>query len=293
MAGSSIAMGWSASREETFAALLPVELSRQTGRKVELYNEGMFLQKPKNLDLRFNAVLAAKPDLVLWVLTPWDIQLTVPDRVMPAEPGFLGRTRYRVKEAVASKSIPNVAQEILDAGREIMADTSTGLLLEHFLYKSQSQYVKSYLRSGDVEAGFLKNEQSARWQSCLRNFEMYAADIELRANTAGVPLVAVLIPNRAQAAMLSTGDWPADYDPYKLDSELRTIITRHGGIYVDILPDYRDVPNPEEGYFPVNGHPNAEGHATISRLMAKELTGGAVPALRVGAQPLDVLAKEK
>src|SRR6202035_2849097 len=39
MTGSSFGFGLGVEREETFAALLPRELSQQTGRKIELYNE--------------------------------------------------------------------------------------------------------------------------------------------------------------------------------------------------------------------------------------------------------------
>jgi hypothetical protein len=94
----------------------------------------------------------------------------------------------------------------------------------------------------------------------------------------------VLLPNRAQAAMISMGEWPAGYDPYKLDAELRSIVTSHGGIYIDILPDFRAIPNPEQHYLPVDSHPDAGGHAIIAAMLAKELTGGAVPALKVPAQ---------
>ena len=42
MVGSSVCDGSGVKREQTIAALLPAELLRQrTGRRVELYNEGM------------------------------------------------------------------------------------------------------------------------------------------------------------------------------------------------------------------------------------------------------------
>jgi hypothetical protein len=134
--------------------------------------------------------------------------------------------------------------------------------------------------------GFLKVDQSADWQTRISYFDTYVAEIESRARSAGVPLAIVLVPQRAQAAMISMGNWPAGYDPYKLDDELRTIVLGHGGSYIDIFPDIRDIPNPEQYYFPVDGHPDGAGHAMISRLLAKELTSGAIPALRVGTQPL-------
>jgi hypothetical protein len=98
---------------------------------------------------------------------------------------------------------------------------------------------------------------------------------------------------RPQAAILSTGSWPAGYDPYKLGNELRTITTSHGGIYIDILPGFREIPNSEQLYFPVDGHPTADGHAVISSLLAKELTNGSIPALKTATASQAELEKQK
>jgi hypothetical protein len=140
--------------------------------------------------------------------------------------------------------------------------------------------VSSYLRGGDEHSGFLKAEPSADWKNRLRQTDMDVANMQARASAAGIPFVTVLLPNRSQAAMISMGEWPAGYDPYKLEGELRSIVTSHGGIYIDILPDFRNIPNPERYYFPVDGHPDANGHAIIAGMLAKELARGAVPGLR-------------
>ena len=47
MVGTSVAAGFRVPQKQTFASLLPVELSRRTGHKVELYNEGMSWRSPK------------------------------------------------------------------------------------------------------------------------------------------------------------------------------------------------------------------------------------------------------
>ena len=64
-----------------------------------------------------------------------------------------------------------------------------------------------------------------------------------RPESAGIPLVAVLVPDRTQAAMISMMDeCPKGFDPYKLGNELRSIIVSHGGTYIDILPEFRTYP---------------------------------------------------
>ena len=136
---------------------------------------------------------------------------------------------------------------------------------------------------------FLRTKPNAEWQSHLRDLDSDVADIEAQAKAAGVPVVAALLPQRAQVARISKGVWPAGFDPYKLDNELRSMIESHGGIYVDILPYFRSIPNTEQGFFPLDVHPNARGHAMISGLLARELTNGAVPVLKVAAQQRAVL----
>jgi hypothetical protein len=58
-----------------------------------------------------------------------------------------------------------------------------------------------------------------------------------------------------------------------------------GAIYIDIFPGFSGIPNVGRYYLPVDGHPNAGGQATISRLLAEKLSNGAVPALRATAFP--------
>jgi hypothetical protein len=289
MAGSSFAVGARVQEDKTVAELLPVELTRLTGRKVELYNAAIYRVRPVTIAQRFDEVVAAKPDVILWVIAPLDIKETadvLPGGVRAAEPkGFLAKVVNRVKILFAAKSGPNPIRDIWDRSQ-------TALVLRHYLYESQSQYVNSFLM-GDDNAGYLKDAQPPDWKRHEQDFDRSAAVIEERATAAGVPLVAVLVPGRAQAAMISMGQWPAGYNPYKLGDELRTIITNHGGTYVDILPDFRAIPNPERFYLPVDGHPNAEGHAMITDILARELTRGAIPALSVDQRPKAVLENEK
>jgi hypothetical protein len=143
--------------------------------------------------------------------------------------------------------------------------------------ESQSQLVK---RNRTSEGQYLSVVPSQARLRHLEEFERYAADIEDRAKAAGVPVVVVFLPTAIQAAMISSGQWSPDIDPFQFDNQLRSIIESHGGTYIDILPDFRNIPNAERGFFPADGHFNPEGHLMISDLLAKKLTGGAVRALK-------------
>jgi hypothetical protein len=152
-------------------------------------------------------------------------------------------------------------------------------MLRHYLYQSQSLFVKATLASADVDAGFLRVPESTFWTEQLQEVDSDAATLEAQAHDAGVPVVAAYLPGPVQTSMVSIGQWSTGIDPYQLDDKLRLIIESHGGRFIDLLPDFRAIPNPERYYFPVDGHPTPEGHVVLTTMLAKELTSGVVPGL--------------
>jgi hypothetical protein len=297
--GSSLTQGLFVPREKTFAALLPARLSMETGRRVEVYNEatgGKFRGGPfptHNSAQHFDEILAAQPDLILWVITPTDV-MNAGSTETADSPGR-GALQDDPRSATGFAKRRNLWQKLISSitngtvGEQLRAhweDTRTSIVLKHLLIASESQdeYIQSYLRNGD-NANFLRTEPDASWQVHVQSFDAAVAEIAELANNAGVPFAAVFVPNRPQAAMISKVDWPAGYDPFKLEGELRESIVSHGGRFIDILPDYRGVPGPERGYFAVDGHPDADGQAIIFRFLAKELTSGAVPELKASVPP--------
>jgi hypothetical protein len=290
MTGASVPLGDHVRREDSFAALLPLELSRETGRNVELYNEGIGWGFSRSASLNFDAVLAAKPDMILWPLSPFDIaesEHAVPkvDSVgQQRSLSFAAKVRLRIIGDFGSKPISVAVTDLF--GR-----TRTAFMFRYLLNGSQTQFLKSFLMGRDVDAGFLRSELSVEWKRYLRFFDRNAAEMEGKAKAAGVPFVAVMLPIRAQAEMISMRAWPTGYDPYKLDSELRSIITSHGGIYVEILPYFRTIPNLEPYYLRVDEHPNARGHLVLSALLARALTSGVVPALKASSRPVAELSR--
>jgi hypothetical protein len=278
--GTSIAAGFRVSQEQTIAALLPAELSRRTGRKVEIYNEGLPLRPSSSIARNFNEVLAADPDMILWIVSPLDISNpSLEVHRDPLEPVPQAGV-WSFTKAVFAKESFNASMATL------FSHTRAAIFLKDLIYESPSLYVQSSLMGADYNKDFLITESSAKWNKELKEFDSSAANIEGEARKAGIPLVATLVPDRTQAAMISMMDEsPKGFDAYKLGNDLRTIIVSHGGTYIDILPDFRTVPNPQLGYLALDGHPNAYGHALIARFLSSKLAGVMVPALSAGAQP--------
>lgn len=298
MTGSSLAMGERVQQGESVAALLPLQLASAIGHPVELYNQAMGWGFSHNTALRFGDVLAAKPDLILWELSPMDVQrasFLLPSSYYPGSPRPdlpVNPSRSRLGKLVAFLKAPLSAKE--DKVTSLLGATSTALLLRHLLYQSQSIYVKVHLTGGNDGSaymggedgtGFLRIEPSAQWKNHLNEFDRDAAEIEQRAGEAHIPIAVVLVPDRIQATMISMGNWPTGYDPYKLIEEVRSIVTSHGGIFLDVSRGFRTLPNAEQYYLPVDGHLNASGNALLSKLLAKQLMSGAIPELEARAQP--------
>ena len=177
--GSSITQGLFVPREKTFAALLPEELSVETGRKVEVYNEatgGKFRGGPyptQNSAQHFDKVLAAKPDLIRWVITPTDI-MNAGSMEHADSPDAAGAIQEDPRSATSSatpRSFWNKVTASIAKGtfgerlKSRWEDTRTSIVLNHLLIAGESQdgYIKSYLRNGD-DSNFLKTEPDSKWQ---------------------------------------------------------------------------------------------------------------------------------
>jgi hypothetical protein len=264
LVGTSVAAGFRVPQEQTVSALLPVELSRRTGRKVEVYNQGLPLQTTNSIARHLHDAIAVHPDMILWIVSPLDIS-------------------YSSAAGHRENVTPRTATGSFDTSlATLFSHTRAATLLKDLLYKSPSEYVQASLMGADYQQEFLQSESSAEWLRELKEFDNSAAEIEGQARQAGIPIVATLVPDRTQAAMISMMDeCPKGFDPYKLGRELHSIIVNYGGTYVDILPEYRSVPDPQLGYFPIDGHPNAHGQALIARFLTNKLAG--LPVLDAAA----------
>jgi hypothetical protein len=282
MVGTSVAAGFRVPQAQTVSALLPTELSRRTGRKVEVYNEALPWRTPGSISRNFSEALASNPDMILWLLSPLDIAypslLTHRDEAESGTPQ--DGAWYSIKTAFDT-------QPFSASIATIFGHTRAATLLKEFLYESPSQYVQSSLMGGDYKKEFLQSESSAEWSKELREFDSSASSIAEQARKAGIRLVVVFVPDRTQAALISmTGECPKGFDPYKVGKEVSSIIVSHGGTYLDILPEFRTISNPQMGYFALDGHPNAFGHAMIARFLTNKLADVAIPPLSAATKPL-------
>jgi hypothetical protein len=217
-------------------------------------------------------VLAEQPDLILMVLSSWDIENA---SVLVFEQPLKDRNPS-ISTIIKTEPLPKLPIRIVEA---LGKQSKAVFWLRHLLLGSQSQLVAATLHK-QGSAGFLKSDFDAAWRDHLHEFDAQFARIASSAAASKVPISVVYIPDHAQAAMVWMGTWPNGYDPYKLDHELNSIVRSHGGTYLDILPGFQRFPNPGSSYLPIDGHPDGNAHEVISELLAGALTEGQIPALK-------------
>ena len=268
--GTSVAAGFRVAQEQTMSALLPAELSQRLGRKVEVYNEGLPSRTTDAIARDLDQAIAVDPNMILWIVSPLDVAYPAMME-HPEAAGALGmapgldRSWSLIKDVFAKQSF-------LVSIATLFSHTASATMLRDWLYRSPSQYVQSSLAGADYKKDFLLSEPGAEFREELSEFDRGAASIAEQASKAGIPLVVVFVPDRTQAAMIAMmSGRPAGFNPYQLSETLRAIVQSHGGTYVDILPDFRTVPNPQLGYFALDGHPNALGHAMLAHFVTDKL----------------------
>jgi hypothetical protein len=274
--GSSVALGERTQFNNSPAAVLEPRIAALSGKRVEVYSEGMAWGFARNADLRFRDAIDLQPDLILWVVTPLDIarsQDTLarqPDSPPPTD--GIGRLKY------------DVLQYIRSHGGEIVI----GQVLRHYLYELQSanQFVRSALQnqSPDDESGFLRITLGPAWRQHLADFTGHAQGMIQRAHAARIPMAVAFVPNRLQAAMISQGAWPEGFDPYGINRGVQNRVEADGATFIGILPHYAAVPGTEHFYLALDGHPTDIGYRFLAEAIADELTRGAIPRL-ARAQP--------
>lgn len=271
--GSSFVLGYQVPYNQAFGTVLERKLSSMTGHGVEVDNHGLLFGTPRAVALHLDEALAAAPDLILWVVTPWDVQ-NVSKVINEAPLAAVDR---------AGGPPPPKWRRYLDAfSRDgvlsVIRGSRSVLLVQHLLFQSRSQYLRSYMLKDD--RGVLAKQVSPEWRQHWDDLDSIAKEMADRTKAAGVPFAVTAIPDRAGALMISSRTWPAELDPFAFGEQIRSITLRHGAVYLDLLDSFRRQPAAEQLYYTVDGHLNGDGHALIARLLADRITTGFVPALK-------------
>ncbi len=260
--GASLAQGWLIPQAQTAAVILANDLQAACGAPVDVQNLGSIDHTGYRLVPLLQQALALKPQAVVLMIAPHDIEnITPPTSVSgvpaPAEP-------------------PASETGVLRRLFVLLKSSRLVVVAQHFLFRNPDIYIPLYLRYGD-QADFLRVPLKQAWQARLGVFDDLLGQLAALSHAADVPLVLVYAPQQAQAGLLVRHPLPPGVDPLAFGADIGRLADRHGVIFHDATLDFQRLPDPMSLYYPVDGHISGVGQPVIGAALARQFLT-AVPA---------------
>jgi hypothetical protein len=267
--GSSFSYGYLTPFDETYTALASRSLANQCGRHVEFQNLGVLGVSLNLVDTyrRTDEALALKPDVLLLAITPFDV------------------TKEISSEELAQRNLPPLPEQAAPPAKVgnwlrngVMASVKESravLMLQHFMFQSPLTFANLYMLYGD-NADYLRQPFTSRWQKRFSNLDVVLEDLSRKAQAASVPVMIILGPSTAQAALSSSHPRPG-VDPEAFDKEVAAIAAKHGIPVVDPLPEFAGRPDVMSLYYPVDGHFDPKGQHLLAAALDKKLLSSGYP----------------
>jgi hypothetical protein len=259
--GSSMSQALHVPYDQTFFARVSYQLAHLCNRPVDVQNLGVPGSSPINAYRRVQEALALKPDIALYLVVPYDLK----PPVTANQPVTLGDLEPNL---VGASAKPNLSP--LNRLEHILIQSRAVLIAQHFILQDRENFIRSYMMYGD-KADYLRQPFTPAWQQRFADLDPIIGDMTDKLHAAGVPLIVIAVPSRAEAALLSSPTWPAHVDPFAFGREIEAIASRHGAAYLDLMETFSHIPNAERLYYVVDGHVTSDGHKIIADRLIKQL----------------------
>lgn len=256
--GSSIGEGIRVPYEQTFFSLASSALSRMCNHSIDVQNLCVEGLHPIQVLRRVREAIELKPEVVLYILCPGDVaeaqELAGQDNVASNSTSVLVKFKIWLKGmSLESRSV---------------------LLAQHFLLQNKDVLLRLHLGFGDK----IEQPRAPGWQERFTALDLIVGKLAGQLRSEGVPLILVSVPSRPQAAMLGLRQLPPDVDPFAFGRQVDMIAAKHGAGYVDISEVFSHIPDSENLFYVVDGHPTAEGQKVIAQYIEQKLRDGSVAA---------------
>jgi hypothetical protein len=261
--------------EQTYFARTASELSRVYERPVDVQNLGVPGSSPFYAYRRVQEALALKPDVVLYLLAPFDLE----QQIDPKELSERDNTIRPPSKAAVQLTVSPVKQL-----EEMLIQSRTVLVAQHYLFQNRDTFLRLYMTYGD-KADFLRQPFTPAWEQRFADLDLIIGDMARKLRAAEVPLVIIPVPSRVEAALLSTRELPPHVDPFAFGRRIEMIASKHGAGYVDLMEAFSHITDPESLFYVVDGHVTPDGQKVIAEYITRKLQDGSVQAFsRLTAQ---------
>ena len=257
--GASTSGGYLVQEPDLFTNLAAAKLSALCGKPVDVQNTGIGGLLQDQVVMRLDEAFATKPNVLVWVLVPFDIENVQLDPQGPAGSGA------------------PLERSLMSRLHAMVADSRMMLVAQHYFYRNLGLYTKIYLGQTD-RSGFLRPAGSPLWQRRLAHFERNVAAVADRARAEGATFLLVLAPQQAQAAMMTMPTLPDGVDPLAFGRQLGAMVEQHGGKFLDVTSAFARNTWNNSMFYPVDGHFAAGGNHVMADDLVTDLVSGAFPA---------------
>ena len=266
--GSSVPEGMFIPYEQTLSVRVAKELQGVCNKRVDLQNLAFPQASPIFAYRRLSEALALKPDVVLFVLTPFDLE----EQIDPEELQKRNDSSVRPARPAVRLTVPPFKRL-----EKLVLQSRAVLIAQHYLFSDEDTFLRLYLVYGD-KADFLRTPLSTAWQKRFADMDVLIADMAERTRAAGATLVVMPVPSRAEAALLSTSHPRPHIDAAAFGRELEQLAAKHGTSSIDLMNTFKRIPKAEDLFYVVDGHLTPEGHKVIAHSIVESLVNGSIPA---------------
>jgi hypothetical protein len=267
--GSSVSQGLNVPYDQTYFARISSELSRACHRNVDVQNLGVPGSSPIYAYRRVQEALALKPDVVLYLLAPFDLEQQIDADELAAR---------NSSTRAAPTALVHLTVSPLKQVEQTLVESRTALVVQHFLFQDRNTFLRLYMNYGD-KADFLRQPFTQAWRQRFADLDLIIGDMASQMHAAGVPLVVLAVPSRAEAALLSSAHLLPQIDPFAFGRQIETITSKHGAQYVDLMDAFSRIPDSEALFYVVDGHVTSDGQQVIAQNLLHKLQDGSVQGL--------------
>jgi hypothetical protein len=251
--GTSISEGYLVEYPDTIAARLEKDLSGLCDAPIQVQNLGSLGFFGRWMLPRMDEALRLKPQALLLLLEPFDIERISDDPPAPAKN--------------TAPENPSLARRMMQTVKDSRAVT----MAQHFMFRNPAIYLPLYLRYGD-KADFMRPPFSPRWQARLQVLDRLIASLSARAEQAHVPFAIAFMPQEAQVGLMAQAQLrPKGVDPMALQKAIAAIAEHRGAQFIDASLALGAQPTPERLYYQADGHPSGPAQRIAAAYIAQHL----------------------
>ena len=265
--GTSTSFGFLVPFEHTWFVRTAHDLAEECGRPVDVQSLVQINRTPEHLDFgdfniiarRLPEAIALKPQLVVLVVTPYDLT-EMPD----------GGFNPVIDPETVKPTVQPARAGIIEFAKSLKQVSRTVSVAQHFIYRDTNLYVWTYLHYGD-KAAFLHAQMTPRWQERIAYLDAAVDYISAQLKPTGTPLVVAYAPAEVEGYLIADKIQIPDVDGESLARTVGAIAGRHGAIFADGASAFQGVHDVQNYFYRADGHLNGAGHEVFGDAVAGAL----------------------